>query len=63
MQGQEEALLQGQLASLHDRMHVQEHVARDDEKRLCQKLIDEELKQRDDNHQALMNSKMGLLQH
>eukprot|EP00975_Prorocentrum_lima_P012502 2650819-Prorocentrum_lima.AAC.1 len=43
-------------------MPFQEQLARDDEQRLCQKLIDEELKQRDESHQALLKSKVGLYQ-
>eukprot|EP00975_Prorocentrum_lima_P013329 2829573-Prorocentrum_lima.AAC.1 len=50
MQGQEAALLQGQLLPLQDRISVEEQAARDEENKLCQKLIDDELKHRDEFH-------------
>eukprot|EP00975_Prorocentrum_lima_P045727 9567372-Prorocentrum_lima.AAC.1 len=57
VQGNAEALLQAQLESVQDRVSVEEQRARYEEEELCQKLIDEELKKRDEARQQLMNSR------
>eukprot|EP00975_Prorocentrum_lima_P014353 3050923-Prorocentrum_lima.AAC.1 len=57
-QGNEEVLLQAQLESLQDRMSAEEQHARDEEPKLCQRILDDELKKRDQTHQALMKQRV-----
>eukprot|EP00975_Prorocentrum_lima_P013201 2802628-Prorocentrum_lima.AAC.1 len=43
-------------------MSAEEQQARDDENKLCRKVLDEELKKRDQIHQALMKQRVDTLQ-
>eukprot|EP00975_Prorocentrum_lima_P062377 12885316-Prorocentrum_lima.AAC.1 len=43
-------------------MSVEEQQARDEGKKLCQRMFDEELKKRDQHHQALMKQRVDTLQ-
>eukprot|EP00975_Prorocentrum_lima_P051443 10774584-Prorocentrum_lima.AAC.1 len=56
-QGHEEVLLRAQFESLQDRQSTEEQQVRDEEKKLCQGVLDEELKKRDQTHQALLEQR------
>eukprot|EP00975_Prorocentrum_lima_P043613 9153231-Prorocentrum_lima.AAC.1 len=62
MQTQQETLLQGQLASLQDRIGVEEQAAIHQERQACQKVIADTIKQRDGTHQTAMTQRVGLCQ-
>eukprot|EP00975_Prorocentrum_lima_P034186 7182992-Prorocentrum_lima.AAC.1 len=60
--GSEEAPSQSKLATLQERIGVEEQAARDDERVKCQKFLDKNIKGRDVETDTRMQQRIELLQ-